>query len=74
MFSKSPFNVALNTKTLDKIKTFINYFENYIFNLKLSCVKLIIKSNKKTGFSGLVQGLKNILNLYSYLSTNYSLK
>lgn len=74
MFSKNPYNLALNTETIDKYKIFISYFERYIFNLKFDCGQLVIESGRKTGFIGLVQCLKNLLKLYSYLSTNYALK
>ncbi|KAL4084399.1 hypothetical protein QTP88_028222 [Uroleucon formosanum] len=66
-FSKNPYNLALNTETLDKYKIFINYFERYIFNLKLDCGKLVIESGRKTGFIGLIQCLKNLLKLIIFI-------
>ncbi|KAL4084396.1 hypothetical protein QTP88_028219 [Uroleucon formosanum] len=66
-FSKNHYNLALNTETLDKYKIFINYFERYIFNLKLDRGKLVIESGRKTGFIGLIQCLKNLLKLIIFI-------
>jgi len=72
-FSKNPYNLCLDINTINKYREFTETFEKYIFNLKFQNGQRIIDSNRKTGFIGLVYGLKNLLNLYEYLNSKYGL-
>ncbi|CAI6377379.1 unnamed protein product [Macrosiphum euphorbiae] len=72
-FSKNPYNLCLDINTVNKYREFTEIFEKYIFNLKFQNGQRIIDSNRKTGFIGLVYGLKNLLNLYEYLNSKYGL-
>jgi DNA transposase THAP9 len=71
-YSKSPFCLALDSNVYQKYAEFINTFREYILGLKLVNGKLVIDSDRKTGFIGLVSALSNLLKLYTYLSNTYS--
>jgi len=64
-YSKPPFNLALSPSTFDKY--FTNKFEKYVHSLMLSSGQKVVESLRKTGFVGIVSGLKNLLNYYTFL-------
>jgi len=53
-FSKSQYNLALSSNTLDKYADFISKFETYIYGLQFTDGTKIVDSLRKTGFIGLV--------------------
>jgi len=66
-YSKSPFNLALSPSTFDKYLDFTNRFEKYVHSLMLSSGQKVIESLRKTGFIGILWGLKNLINYYTFL-------
>lgn len=66
-YSKSPFNLALSPSTFDKYLYFTNQFEKYVHSLMLSSGQKVVDSLTKTGFVGIVWGLKNLMNYYTFL-------
>lgn len=66
-YSKSPFNLALSPSTFDKYLDFTNKFEKYVHSLILSSGQKVVESLRKTGFVGIVWGLKNLINYYTFL-------
>ena len=49
------------------IKEFLVKAEDYIQHLKLSDGKLILNSNRRTGFQGLIVCIRSLMNLYDNL-------
>ncbi|KAF0701563.1 Uncharacterized protein FWK35_00038328 [Aphis craccivora] len=73
-FSKNPYNQALSLNTFDKYEHFINEFETYIYGLQLTDGCTVVNSLRKTGFIGLVWGLKNLLICFNTLRQNYNME
>lgn len=67
MLSKSPYNGAITVENFKTYETFYESFKVYTAQLKFYDGTLIINSKRKTGFIGLILGLKNALDLFKLL-------
>lgn len=68
-FSKSTYNQALSSDT-NKYLCFTKKFEEYVYGLTHIDGTRVVNSLRKTGFVGLVWGLKNLLSYYNLLKQN----
>jgi len=69
-FSKSTYNQALSLDTYNKYLCFTKKFEEYVYGLTHIDGTRVVNSLRKTGFVGLVWGLKNLLSYYNLLKQN----
>lgn len=67
------FKKPLCQKNIDSTTDFVNMAINYISQLKFANNELVIKSQRKTGFIGLIIGFKSSLQLYDDLVTKEKL-
>jgi hypothetical protein len=66
-FSKRKFDTPLTEDNYQILKEYADNFISYIESLKCAEGKSILKSNKKTGFLGLILCLKNMFKLFDAL-------
>jgi hypothetical protein len=64
VFSKSKYNIAVNSINLIFLKESCDKAAEYISNLKDNNNQPILKSNRKTGFLGFIIAMRNIFCLY----------
>jgi len=65
--SNTPFNGAITEGNVKRYEAFYEKFKIYVSQLKFEDGTLVINSKRKTGFIGLILGLKNALDLYNVL-------
>lgn len=72
--SKWNYNYSLNDITLGRTEQFLSDSKIYIENLKFetndkySRSEFVLKSNRKTGFLGIIICLENLINLYKIIN------
>ncbi|KYN18566.1 THAP domain-containing protein 9 [Trachymyrmex cornetzi] len=66
-FSKSEYNTALTESNYSQLQEHAKQFENYINTLYDNTGTPILKSGRKTGFLGMIIGLRNMFPLYDEL-------
>jgi len=65
------FKSPLHQKNISEMRTFLNRAKEYIMSLKESRTgKIILNSNRKTGFVGFCVCIKSVLTVYDYLMEN----
>lgn len=64
VFAKYKYKEPLSVKNYEIFKTKIEFLISYLKNILHNSGKLIIHTNRKTGFLGLIVCLTNLLNLY----------
>ncbi|KAL4152719.1 hypothetical protein QTP88_000552 [Uroleucon formosanum] len=66
MIMNNAFVILNSLSTFDKYLDFTNKFEKYVHSLMLSGGQKVVDLLRKTGFVGIVWGLKNLMNYYTF--------
>lgn len=66
-FSKKSYSKAISDETINQFIDFMNSFIQYIKGLKFQNGVKVIKSNRKTGFVGMILSLQNAIQMFQNL-------
>lgn len=74
LYSKKPYNSAINNDNFEKYQLFTMEFQKYINDLKFEDGTNVIDSKRKTGFKGIAMGLQSALDLFKLLISKNHMK